>query len=229
MICLLLGAKFDIMKRFFFILLCVCSLSTAIAQDMATFFINMPDHYLPQLEDAWRKDLVDLFQSGKPATLENTMNGRSTLQKLTSDYLYLQTSERSTIEIRFLPLINNTLIACVITTVYAPVADSRVEFFSTAWQLLPSTALWTPAHTNSFIKADIDRSSNDFQEAMSYIDMELVHYRLNPDNLILEARFTTPDYLSSAEREKLKPFLHDTANIYHWKAGWFEETSPTYR
>jgi len=209
------------MKRYFFILLCVCSLSNAIAQDMATFFINMPDHYLSQLEDAWRKDLVDLFQSGKPATLENTMNGRSTLQTLTSDYLYLQTSERSTMEIRFLPLINNTLIVCVITTVYAPIADSRVEFFSTEWQPLPSIALWTPAHTNLFIKANIDRSSNDFQEAMSYIDMELVHCRLNPDNLILEARFTTPDYLSRKEREKIKPFLKDTSIVYHWVAGQF--------
>jgi len=75
------------MKRYFFILLCVCSLSNAIAQDMATFFINMPDHYLPQLEDAWRKDLVDLFQSGKQAVLDNTMNGRSTLKTLTRDYL----------------------------------------------------------------------------------------------------------------------------------------------
>jgi len=150
------------------------------------------------------------------------MNGRSTLKTLTRDYLFLQTTERSTLEIRFLPLINNTLIACAITTVYAPVAESRVEFFSAEWQPLPSTALWTPAHTNSFIKADIDRSSNDFQTAMSYIDIELVHYRLNPDNMIMEARFTTPDYLSREEREKLKIFLKDSTNVFYWEAGRFE-------
>jgi len=216
------GAKYDKMKRFFFLFLCVFSLSTATAQDMATFFINIPDSYLPQLEDAWRKDLVDLYQSGKPAVLENTMSGISTLQKLTPDYLYLQTTERSTMEIRFLPLINNTHIACVITTVYAPVADSRVEFFSTEWQPLPASEIWTPANVDWFIKESIDRNAEDFQEAMSYIDMELIHYRLDPEKLILEAELTTPDYLSREEREKVKPFLKDTCNVYHWRTGRFE-------
>ena len=38
----------------------------------------MPDQYIPQLEHAWRKDLVDLYTSGKESRLKNTMNGFST-------------------------------------------------------------------------------------------------------------------------------------------------------
>jgi len=210
------------MKKNLFLFLCIVSISAATAQDMASFFISMPDSVLPQLEDAWRKDLVDLYQSGKPSVIENTMAGSSTLQKLTTDYLFLQTTERSTMEILFLPLINNTLIACVITTVYAPVADSRVEFFSTEWQPLPALDLWTPAHSEGFIKENIDRNNEDFQIAMSYLDMELVHYYFEPDKLVLEAAFTTPDYLSSEERDKVKPFLNDAPKMYQWKAGRFE-------
>ena len=192
---------------------------------MATFFIAMPDSYLPQLEDAWRKDLVDLYQSGKPAVLENTMSGQSSLQKLTSDYLFLQTTERSTMEIRFLPLINNTLIACVITTIFAPVADSRVAFYTTDWQPLPASGLWMPATTEWFIKEDTNRDDEDFQETMSYIDIELIHYHLNPNEFILEAKFTTPDYLSLEERKKVLSFLKDVSKVYHWRAGRFEEAS----
>ena len=210
------------MKHFFILFLCVFSISTTTAQDMADFFIRMPDSYLPQLEDAWRKDLVDLYQSGKPAVLENTMTGSSTLQKLTSDYLFLQTTERSTMEIRFLPLINNTFIACVITTVYAPVADSRVEFYSTEWQPLPAVGLWTPVNTEWFIKEHINRNDDSFQEAMSYLDIELIHYHLDTDSLTLEAVCATPDYLAFEEREKVKPFLKDTSKVYHWRAGRFE-------
>ena len=189
---------------------------------MADFFIRMPDSFLPQLEDVRRKDLVDLYQSGKPAVLENTMGGSSTLQNLTTEYLFLQTTERSTMEIRFFPLINNTLIACVITTVYAPVADSRVEFYSTEWQPLPVSDLWTPVKVEWFIKEDTDRNDEDFQEARSFIDMELIQYHLDPDELILEAAFTTPDYLSSGERERVKSFLKNTSKIYYWRAGRFE-------
>ena len=210
------------MRQFFLLLLCVFSISATKSQDMMAFFITIPDHYLPQLEDAWRKDLVDLYQSGKPAVLDNTMTGRSTLQKLTSDYLFLQTTERSTLEIRFLPLINNTFIACMITTVYAPVADSRVAFFTMDWQPLPTSEIWTLTDTDFFIKEDIDRNDEDFLEARSYLDMDLIHYHLDPDQLTLEAVYSTPDYLSLEERAKVKPFLKESAKVYHWKAGRFE-------
>lgn len=212
------------MKHFFILLLCVFSISAVKAQDMAIFFIAMPDQYLPQLEDAWRKDLVDLYQSGKPAVLENTMSGQSTLQKLTPDYLFLQTTERSTMEIKFLPLINNTLIACVITTVYAPAADSRIEFYSTEWQLLPASDIWMPAKTDWFIKEDLDPNDEAFQKARSYLDMELIHYHLDQDKLVLEAVLTTPNYLSPEERKEIKPFLKDTPKVYHWQSGrWIEQ------
>jgi hypothetical protein len=211
------------MKRFFVILIGVFAVFAVSAQDMATFFIQMPDRYLPHLEDAWRKDLVDIYKSGKPAELENTMNGRSVLQKLTPNYLYLQSTERSALEIRFLPLINNTFIACVITTVFAPVADSRIAFFTMEWQPLPASEIWTPPDTDCFIKPDIDRNDENFLAARSYLDIDLIHYRLNPEQLTLEAAYTTPGYLSSDERTKVKPFLKETPTVYTWRAGRFEK------
>ena len=190
---------------------------------MATFFIDIPDQYLPQLEDAWRKDLVGLYQSGKPAVLENMMDGNSTLQKLTSDYLLLQITERSTMEIRLLPLINHTLIACVITTVFAPVADSRVAFYTMEWQPLPASEVFKQADTDSFIKEDIDRQNEDYQQARSCLDTDLIHYHLNPDQLTLEAEYTTPQYLSLEERTIVQPFLQASPKAYYWRAGRFEE------
>ena len=210
------------MKRFLVLLIGVCSFFAVSAQDMATFFIQIPDQYLPQLEDAWRKDLVDLYKSDKPAVLDNTMNGRSTLQKLTPDYLLLQSSEQSTLEIRLLPLINNTFVACVITTVFAPVADSRIAFFTTEWQPLPAVEIWSPSTTDCFIKEDINHDDDNYQTARSYLDMELIHYHLDPDKLTLEAVCTTPEYLSSEERAQVKPFLKETPIVYYWRTGRFE-------
>jgi len=211
------------MKRFFVFLTGVFLFFPVSAQDMATFFIKMPDRYLPHLEDAWRKDLVDMYKSGKPAVLENTMTGQSVLQKLTTDYLYLQSTERSTLEIRFLPLINNTFIACVITTVYAPVADSRIVFFTTEWQPLPTSEIWTPAEADSFFKDDICRNDEHYLEVRSKFDMDLIQYHLSPEQLTLEAVYTTPDYLSSEERERVKPFLKEMPIVYTWKTGRFEK------
>lgn len=55
-------------------------------------------------------------------------------QKLTNDYLLLQTTERSTVEMKLLPLVNNTYVVCMISTVNGPVPDSRIEFFTTNWE-----------------------------------------------------------------------------------------------
>ena len=115
------------MKKILFACCFIFALTALRAQEMASLFTAMPDQYIPQLENAWRKDLVDLYNSGKEAKLKNTMEGYSTLKKLTTDYLLLQVTDNSTMEIKRLPLVNNTYIICVVNTVFGPAADRRLR------------------------------------------------------------------------------------------------------
>ena len=181
------------------LLICVFALGMN-AQDMTSVFTAMPDQYIPQLEHAWRKDLVDLYISGKESRLKNTMNGFSTLQKLTNDYLLLQTTERSTVEMKLLPLVNNTYVVCMISTVNGPVPDSRIEFFTTNWEPLATSDLFTAA---------------------SHLDMDLIQYRLSPDDQTLTAIYTTPQYLSQEAREKIEPYLSEP-KVYTWQKYHFQ-------
>lgn len=192
------------------------------AQEMDALFISMPDQNTPQLENAWRKDLIDLYKSGKEARLKNTMNGYSSLKNLTDDYLLLQVTERSSIEMKLLPLVNNTKVICVVRTVDGPVADSRVEFFTTNWEPLDASDLFTPVNPDWFIKEDADRNSNAFQDAASRLDMNLIQYKLNPDNLTLAATYTTPLYLSKEERKKVTPFIKKSPRVYTWEKSHFK-------
>lgn len=189
---------------------------------MATLFAAMPDQKVPQLEHAWRKDLIDLYKSGKEAKLKNRMNGYSLLQKLTSDYLLLQPTERSTIEMKLLPLVNNTHVICVVTTVKGPVADSRVEFFTTEWQPLAAEDLFTPLTADRFLNPEADKEDPDFQYALSRLDMELIQYDLSPDQLTLTATYTTPLYLSREDREKVMPFVLSSPVVLNWEKFHFK-------
>lgn len=194
----------------------------ASAQTMADIFIKMPDDLVVQLEEAWRKDLVGLYKSGRTATLENTMRGRSTLEKLTDDYLLLQSTQSSTVELKLLPLVNNTYIICMVETVYAPVADSRVHFYSTEWQRLESNEIFEPVAGDWFLKTEADRSSFAFQDVLTRLDMCLVKYNLNAENTQLTATYTTPAYLDDEFRKKAEPFLKAEPKVYKWKSGRFE-------
>lgn len=210
------------MKRLIlFIVLCVF-VSGVKAQEMDALFVSMPNQYIPQLDDAWRKDLIDLYNSGKEAKLKNTMTGFSTLKKLTPDYLLLQATERSTVEMKLLPLVNNTFIICMVTTVSGPAPDSRVQFFTTDWKPLPSSDLFTPVTGGWFIKEDADRNSIAFIEAASRLDMDLIHYSLSPDALTLTATYTTPLYLEKKAQEKVQPFLKENPRVYTWEKSHFK-------
>lgn len=210
------------MKRLIFsILICVFALGTK-AQDMAAVFISMPDQNIPQLENAWRKDLVDLYKTGKEARLKNTMNGFSSLDSLTSDYLSLKATERSIIEMKLLPLVNNTNVICLIRTVNGPVADSQIEFFTTDWEPLAASDLFTPVDADWFIKEDTDKNSNAFQDAASRLDMDLIQYNLSPANLTLTATYMTPQYLSQEDRKMVTPFIKDSPKVYTWEKFHFK-------
>jgi len=222
-LCLSLKYKEIKMKRYIILILsCVLSYGSY-AQDMASLFAGMPDRYLPQLETAWRKDLIDLYNSGKEARLENMISGHSELKKLTPDYLLLQISERSTWEMKLLPLVNNTTIICVVSTVYGPVPDSQVMFFSPEWEPLEAEDLFNPVTANWFIKGDADKESAAYLDAISRLDMELIHYQLDPESLKLTAVYTTPEYLNKEEREKVTAYIKTEPKVYTWEKFQFKE------
>jgi hypothetical protein len=210
------------MKRVALGLIFVCFVVSSWAQRMDELFIKMPSDIIIQLEEAWRKDLVDLYKSGKTATLENTMQGRSGLVKLTDDYLLLQSSERSVLEMKVLPLVNHTHVICMITTVSAPVADSRVYFYTTEWNPIPTEEVYTPVTADWFRKEEVDCSSIACHDAKTLLDIFLVKYNLNEEDFSLTAEYTTPLYLDDDSRGKIASLLKDVPRKYEWKSGRFE-------
>jgi hypothetical protein len=210
------------MKRMVLGLIFVCFAVSSMAQRMDELFIKMPSDMIIQLEEAWRKDLVDLYKSGKTATLENTMQGRSSLLELTDNYLLLRSSERSILEMKLLPLVNNTNIICMITTVSAPVADSRVHFYTTDWHPISSEELYAPVAADWFWNEDVDRSSIAYFDAKAMLDIFLVKYSLSAENFSLTAEYTTPMYLDDDSRRKITLLLKDIPKKYEWKSGRFE-------
>ena len=210
------------MRRLLFVLFLIGWLVKGIAQKIEEVFIRMPNAMIVQLEEAWRKDLVDLYKSEKTATLENTMLGKSTLTKLTDDYLLLQLTKHSTVEMKLLPLINNTHIICMITTLNAPVADSHVSFYTTEWQPLPAKNLLEPTTADWFWKEDADRSSPQFLDAKSWMPVFLFKYSLHPENTTLTCTYQTPAWLDEETRAKVTPLLKETPKTYEWKMSRFE-------
>ena len=109
-----------------------------------------------------------------------------------------------------------------IITVKAPVADSRIAFFSPDWKPLNASDLLEPVSAGWFIREDTDKESMAFQEVTSRLDMDLFEYKLSPDDYTLTQTYTTPQYTDKEIQEKLKPFLKGSPKVYTWTKSYFK-------
>jgi len=213
--------KMKQMKHMIFAICFFCLVAGVKAQNIAGSFISIPDSMLPHLEKEWRQDLTELYTAGKEARLQNMIGGVSVLEKLTDDYLLLRTTERSTMEMKRLPLVNNTHVICLIRTMEGPVEDSQVLFYTTDWEPLEAMDLFTPVTKEWFFKEDL-QIDQPTQFLLNMLDMDLIHYTLSPDDLTLTATYKTPFYLGKADQEKILPLLKTEPKVYTWNRSYFK-------
>lgn len=129
------------MKQFLFLLsLSVLALTTS-AQSVAHYFTQMPAEMIPGITIDTRKDLIDFCKNGKLSVMPAAFGGKVQLKTLEEDYLLLQTSESSDVQIKMLRPSDSLRVLAVVRTVSGPLKDSRVKFYDTSWKLLKSWSM----------------------------------------------------------------------------------------
>ena len=126
------------MRKILLILLLLCAWSTtSSAQDVRTLFMDAPDAVLPLLPRNVRADCIDFADAGMDYPVSNLLGGKSTLKVLGKDYLLLQSTAVSTVEMKVLPM-GESSVVCVVNTVSVsrPIAVSPFT--------IPIGNGWTP-------------------------------------------------------------------------------------
>jgi len=114
--------------------------STASAQSISHYFVQMPEKKIPTVKVETRKDLVDFFKNGKSAVMPSAFGGEVILKEMSEDYLLLQTSESADIQLKLLQINDSLRIIAVVTTVAAPLRNSLIQFYSTLWEPIHNIA-----------------------------------------------------------------------------------------
>ncbi|MGL5271939.1 MAG: DUF3256 family protein [Phocaeicola sp.] len=213
------------MKHILILFLLASSICTLQAQDMKQLFIDLPDSIAPLLTKVNREDCVDFLDSQMKAEVKNRFGNPSELKQLTADYLLLQTTEQSTIQLKLLPQNDSVNIICAIFTACAPACDSEVRFYSTDWKLL-NRENYLPTPTDELFFTPSDTLSTTDLSVMKQLDMNLHKIDVSPNSNELFIKYTTPDYLSKKEQEKVIPYLLATPLKYVWRESRFELDNP---
>lgn len=198
------------------------------AQTAKSCFLQVPDSLLPLLSEVNRADFIDFLESNMKAEVSNRLGGKSEMTHLTDSYINIRLTSQSTWQMKLLPgQKEGEQVICVVSTVSAPAADSRIGFYTTDWTPLPARkflpALPAPADFIAPRAEDDTLSHYAYRDAVERADISFLQAHLSPDNTDLMFIFSTPRFLEKETAEILKPYLRRSVT-YLWDGKKF--TSP---
>ena len=191
------------------------------AQTMKSVFVSMPDSIAPLFTKVNKEDCIDFLDSGMKAVVTNRFGNKSEMKALSDDYVLMQSTSGSSLEMKLLSVNDSTKVVCMVKTVCASACDSEVHFYTSDWSgELPMADFLTMPDARMFF-LPIDSVIEEYELIRKKADMHLVKASLSKDDASLTYIYTTPDYLNKEDREKLLPYLRKEPIVLKWQEGKF--------
>lgn len=187
---------------------------------MATLFRAMPDSILPLLTKNNRLDCVDYLENKMQAKVRNRFDETAEMTVLDENYLHIQMSPVSEVEIQLLPQIDSLgPVACLLRSYKAPARESVAEFYDDSWNRLYWIEVPSPKVEDCMSMVP-DSLQNDKDLAVAELK-ELPIWSITVDResagLVFDLQIVV---LSKELREKLSPYV--TSLKYQWDGMSFD-------
>ena len=208
------------MRKLFLILLSFCALS-ATAQDMKSVFIAMPDSIAPLLTQVNKEDCVDFLDSNMKAEVTTRFGGTAEMKVLTEDYVFLQTTPSSTLEMKLLPVNDSTKVVCMVKTVCASACDSEIHFYTSDWKGKMAVGDFLQKPEQEAFYLPNDSVTEESVLIRKKADMHLMKASLSKEDASLTFIYTTPDYLNKEDKKQMLRYLNPNPVVFQWKDGKF--------
>ncbi len=210
------------MKRLVVIfLLALVAGQRSMAESMDSLFASMPPGLLPFVNRDNRLDCLDLYNNKMRAEVQNELGEKTRLVEKTDDYLRLEISKVSRMELKLLRQDGDTLVG-MIHTVMAPNADSRVRFYTTAWQPVTDVKLPKPDSDAFWHKPD-SVSVDRFQHWKSAVDTSWVAASFSAGSPELTYTLSI-ESVRSDWRDRIAACLQK--QVYSWDGKEFQKVAP---
>lgn len=213
------------MKKILSALFILLPLISTKAQDIAALVVTMPDNMTIGVTVDQKKELAvaETDSIEKKVFVINAVGDSIERLAYSDDYISLKTSDAGTLQIKLLPLVNNTNIVGVITTVCGDLCDSRIDFYTTSWQPLDKSTLFPTINKDSFLKKDIDRNSVDYVNASAPVDLTPVTYNFSEKDKNITVEYQLENYLAADDYKAIQPYLNTEHKIFEWNKFAYKE------
>ena len=209
------------MRRLFTIGLLLMAF-TLQAQDINSLYIAIPDSLSPLLTKVNRQDFGDFLQSGMKAQVKNRFGKTSEMLKMTKDYLEIQLTSVSKMEMKLLPVNDSTRVICVANTYQGPVEDTEIHFYTTEWQQLnPKQFIQLPEKDDFFPLPTAPEKRDSLEQLKVYADIKFIRAKLSEKEETLLFTLTVPEYMEEEKAKSLRAYMRKDPIVYLWDNGQF--------
>ena len=209
------------MQRILLIVLIFFCAMPMVAQDMKSVFIAMPDSIAPLLTQVNKEDCVDFLDSNMKAEVTTRFGGTAEMKVLTEDYVFLQTTPSSTLEMKLLPVNDSTKVVCMVKTVCASACDSEIHFYTSDWKGKMAVGDFLQKPEQEAFYLPNDSVTEESVLIRKKADMHLMKVSLSKEDASLTFIYTTPDYLNKEDKKQMLRYLNPNPVVFQWKDGKF--------
>lgn len=208
------------MKKSLSLFLSLLFTTTSVAaQEMDSLFVKAGADIFPLLRKEARMDMLDYFNYKMAAKADNALGGKSELKKLNSHYLFVQSTESSTIEMRRLSINTNTIIS-VVRNLKAGDVTSHISFYNSHWQQVrvnfPTIGARDFLRINDTLTVSQQQRILDLLSPLNYT----MHWSVPPSSSPTLTLTLSLSRLSKEMRQRILPHIRPIT--YLWNNGRFE-------
>lgn len=195
-----------IKKLILIIAVMTLSLSASAQVKMADVFRTMPDSIVRLLTNNDRMDLLDFAESNMTAKVTNRLDGKSTLNILTDDYLHLTVTTLSSLQMRLFPLSDGRQAVVVVKTVAGPAKDSVLKIYTADWseQLEVKQHVAAPS-LDAYWAKPLDEMTEEELQIVRQLDPVLIQISMSAERngLLFQRSFGMLAKADQSQAEKL--------------------------
>jgi len=170
-------------------------------------FEQLQSPALEILKRSTRLDMLDYWDADSVYRAQNAMSGMSWLIDVKPDYLNVQVTPVSTLEIKLLPEKKGSVVMAIYTVGdKAQAADSRIDFYDSGLRHLDQKKYFKAPDLKAFF--DIPKGSvTTMKEIREMIPFQTVEYSANGENNDISARLTVGEFMNVDDYNIVKLFL----------------------
>lgn len=171
-------------------------------------FVEMPDAMLDILDRSTRLDMLDYYDADSLWKAPNALDGHSVLKMVTQDFIEVQVTDVTTLQIRVFPRAGKG--SCIVATCYTIASDgvsndSELRFFDACMKELPAKDFFKPLKLQDFF--DIPKGSlTSMNEIREMVPFSTVEYNLEADKPEITAHLTVKEYINQDDIKILELF-----------------------